>query len=82
MWLAIGGVVTAVVTTLGAVATARIQGRREKEKSAEIAADDILRRRLEVKDERIALRDEQLADCHRRNADLEAENQRLRGIRG
>lgn len=52
---AIGGAV-AITTTV-------INSRNEREKAAKVTMDEMRHRELGVKDERIALRDEQLADC-------------------
>lgn len=59
---AIGGTV-AVVTTI-------INSRTERAKSAKVAMHELQQKELDVKDERIALRDEQLADCEADKASL------------
>lgn len=69
VWVAIGSVVVAVVTTLGGVKVASIQTRRES-----TGVDEVLR-------ERIVLKDEQLADCHADREELRAELAQLRGQR-
>lgn len=52
----IGGAVTLTATVINV--------RIEKSKTSKATMDEIHRRELNVKDERLTLRDEQLADCH------------------
>lgn len=82
----------AVIALVASVATAAIGGvttfgvavvnrRRENENSADNARDEMHRRELAVKDERMAFKDEQIADCERDKAywktrALELEQQR------
>lgn len=69
LWVAIGSVVVAIVTSLGGVKVASIQARRESS-----GVDEVLR-------ERIALRDDQLADCDADREELRTRLARYEGQR-
>lgn len=69
VWLAVGSVVVAIVTTLGGVKVASIQSRRE-----EGGVVEVLR-------ERMALKDEQIEDCNADREELRARLARAEGQR-
>lgn len=58
---AISAFAVAVVTTVGNVFVGRMNTRREKAKSAEDAAAQVVQKEHEVHEERIAFKDEQIA---------------------
>jgi uncharacterized protein HemX len=73
--VALAGVLTAVVTTSGGVAVAIVTNRRERENAAEKAAeaqeDRAETARVKALEERLTLRDEQIAalELQKRNRD-------------
>lgn len=74
----VGSIVTGFIGGAVAVVTTVINSRTERTKSAQISIAEARRAELDVKDERITLRDEQLAACEREKADLRAELDRAR----
>lgn len=58
-------ITVAVIGGIVAIITTSINARNEKAKASHIAAAEAHQAELDVKDERITLRDEQLADCER-----------------
>lgn len=92
VWVAIAGIATTIVSTLGAVVVAMVNSKRERGNSAEAAADEAKReadeanaramqQRLILRDERLAHRDEQIRGLRDDLEECLAENNRLRADR-
>lgn len=69
----VGSIATAIIGGAVAVVTAIINARTSGPKVAHAAFEQARQAELDVKDERIELRDEQLAACHAENARLQAQ---------
>lgn len=74
----VGSIVTALIGGAVTITAAVLNSRTERAKSAANARDDARQAELDVKDERITLRDEQLRACEADRARLAAELERER----
>lgn len=80
IWVAIITTTGVLFTVLGSISIAGIANRKESRKAAAVAIDQTALRQLEVRDERIQLREEritmllgQLEECRNGRTDLELE---------
>lgn len=73
LYALVGSVVTALIGGVVTIAATVLNSRTERARSAANARDDARQAELDVKDERITLRDEQLAACEADRARLAAE---------
>lgn len=74
----VGSIVTALIAGTVTLTAAVLNSRTERTKSAAAARDDARQAELDVKDERITLRDEQLRACEADRARLEVALERER----
>lgn len=75
---AVAAVVVAVVTTLGNVVVGRMNTTREKTRSAEDSAAQVVQKEHQVHEERLAFKDEQVAYWRSRYEACEEERNRDR----
>jgi len=78
LYALVGSVVTALIGGVVTIAATVLNSRTERARSAANARDDARQAELDVKDERITLRDEQLAACEADRARLAAALERER----
>lgn len=74
-----GSIATGIIGGGVAIATAIINRGTENKNSFRAEVEAAQQAELDVKDERITLRDEQLARCEREKADLQAQLDRAHG---